>query len=307
MKVTTTKEINNRSVEMLVYGGSGVGKTSLVSTIPDDDNQVLIIDTDNGTFTLRDRAFNVVQPTSIKEVLDCLIELKQSNPYRWVVLDALSELSSMFLKELKNKHRDSRQAYMEMGDLVKQVISMIRSLDCNKYIITHQDQCQDENGAMLFTPALEGNALKQKLPQFFDIVLAYRLFKKDDGTVTRALQSSSEADQRFLCKDRSKALNKYEKPDIGVIWNKIYPEFTENKPLIEFPDIDEAKKVAKEFPGSTVQNVFDSVNVPEGNCQLEIDGKSWQGKVHMGSFVFSNGVERPLSDCPTNARFIINN
>jgi len=304
MNFKTTKEANNKRLEVLVYGASGVGKTNLVSTIDDEPSKVLIIDFDNGTFGLRGEDYALCQPKSIAETLDLFMELKKENNFNWVVLDALSEMSSSFLNELKNKHRDARQAYMEMADLVKQVISLMRSLDCNKYFISHADQIQDDAGAIIYSPALEGNALKQKLPQYFDLILAYRLFKADDGTIKRALQTSSEADQRYVCKDRSGVLEHYEKPSIAGIWNKVYPEFTENKPLIEFPNIDEAEKVAKEFPGSTVQGVYDALNVPEGECQLEINGKSWKGKVHFGSFVFANGVERPLSDCPDEAKFI---
>ena len=166
----TTKEINSRQVELLVYGGAGVGKTSLVSTIPDKDENILIIDFDNGTFTLRDKDIAVAQPKTIKEAISLFMDLQKNNPFNWVVVDALSEMSSMFLAELKQKHRDTRQAYMEMGDLIKQAVSMLRGLKCNKYFITHQDQIQDDAGALLYSPALEGNALKQKLPQFFDIV-----------------------------------------------------------------------------------------------------------------------------------------
>lgn len=296
----TTKEINSRQVELLVYGGAGVGKTSLVSTIPDKDENILIIDFDNGTFTLRDKNISVAQPTTIKESFDLFMELQKSNKFNWIVVDAISEMSSLFLKELKQKHRDGRQAYMEMGDLIKQAISMLRGLKCNKYFITHQDQVQDDTGALLYSPSLEGSALKQKLPQFFDIVACYRIFKKDDGSVVRALQTSSEADQRFVCKDRSMALDAYEKPDIKAIWDKIYPKSAKQE-----PETEQEKTVAAVFPDAILEQVYTRDDVPVGKADLEIDGKVYQGDVTESEFIFKNGKKRPLSECPAEAKFFI--
>ena len=302
----TTKELNSRQVELLVYGGAGVGKTSLVSTIPDADESILIIDFDNGTFTLRDRNIVVAQPKTIKDSFDLFIQLQRKNQFNWIVVDALSEMSSLFLSELKTKHRDPRQAYMEMADLIKSAISMLRGLKCNKYFITHQDQIQDDAGALLYSPALEGNALKQKLPQFFDIVACYRVFKKEDSSVIRALQTSNEADQRYICKDRSRALDAYEKHDIKVIWDKIYPEFTDNKkPEPKKPETKEEKIVAEVFPEAVMQEYFDADSVPVGKAKLEIENKTFEGEVTESEFIFANGKRRPLNECPADAKFIM--
>lgn len=317
MNFKTTKEANNKRLEVLVYGASGVGKTNLVSTIDDEPSKVLIIDFDNGTFGLRGKDYCLFQPKSIAETLNLLMELKKDNPFRWVVLDALSEMSSSFLNELKNKHRDTRQSYMEMGDLVKQVIALVRSLDCNKYFISHADQVQDDAGVLLYSPALEGNALKQKLPQYFDIVACLRIFKKDDGEVVRALQCKPDADPRYITKDRSGSLEGYEKPSIKGLWDKIYPEFTSNKAKIKLdakapepkpdrkPETKTEKEVAKTFPGSTFEDVYNKMNVPDGDCKLEINGKTWMGTVSQGCFVFPNGEEKSLSGCPDDAKFIV--
>jgi len=301
----TTKELNSRQVELLVYGGAGVGKTSLVSTIPDDDENILIIDFDNGTFTLRDKDIAVAQPTSIKEAFSLFMDLQKNNNFNWVVVDALSEMSSMFLSELKQKHRDSRQAYMEMGDLIKQAVSMLRGLKCNKYFITHQDQIQDDAGCLLYSPSLEGNALKQKLPQFFDIVACYRIFKKEDGSVTRALQTSSEADQRFVCKDRSQALDAYEKPNIKAIWDKIYPEFTENFTEGNSTEDPAVKLIQEVFTGAEVEEYYAPTAVPVGTAELHLNGKVFQGTVTESEFIFKNGKSRPLSECPDEAKFFM--
>ena len=65
-------------------------------------------------------------------------------------------------------------------------------------------------------------SLSKKIPALFDEVFYMNIHEKEDGEKVRYLcTNNSIAD---FCKDRSGALNDYEKPDLKVINNKIFKE-----------------------------------------------------------------------------------
>jgi hypothetical protein len=74
-------------------------------------------------------------------------------------------------------------------------------------------------GRVLYFPSLPGNKTAQKLPYFFDEVLALRVEKDEDGVTQRALLT--DGDGLWLAKDRSGKLDQWESCDLGEIISKI--------------------------------------------------------------------------------------
>ena len=88
-----------------------------------------------------------------------------------------------------------------------------------------------------------------------------------------------------------------------MIWDKIYPEFTENqKPE---PKTKEEKIIAEAFPEAVLEEYFNAESVPVGKARLEIENKTFEGEVTESEFIFLNGKSRPLNECPADAKFIM--
>lgn len=309
--LTNTKKIA-KNENILIYGRAGVGKTSLVKTLNCNESEILILDADRGTKVLSDYEYPVIQIKDLRNAFDAIRYVqKNSSKYKWVVVDALSELSSIFLSELKEKNSDTRQAYMKMGDYILDFIKQVRELPINKYFISHESRVEDQDdGSVQYCPALEGSAVKARLPQFFDIILVLRGFKNDEGEIVRKLQSGG--DLKYVTKDRTGKLDNFEELNLQALFDKIQSNSskTKEKPfegngMHHIGGI--VQQVAETFAGSKIQEEYTPLNVPEGDVTMELEGKKYIGSVQFGTFTFTHNNkqhERALAKLPNDAKFI---
>ena len=86
-------------------------------------------------------------------------------------------------------------------------------------------------------------SMASKLPAYFDIVFNMRILTKDDQDI-RVLQTVS--DSGYICKDRSNTLNRFEKPDLGLILERIKNEENDSRGN----DVANAKGKTKAASGS---------------------------------------------------------
>ncbi len=94
MKVTRPPKRSEAFYNMLVYGTTGVGKTTLLGSANDckETAPLLFIDVDGGTLALADQKIDVVRPTSFKQLQEIYDYLRLENTkYRSVALDSLTE------------------------------------------------------------------------------------------------------------------------------------------------------------------------------------------------------------------------
>lgn len=309
--LTNTKEIGAKE-NILIYGKAGVGKTSLVKTLDCKESEVLIIDADRGTRVLADKEYPVIQIKNLNDAFNAVRYIKKNvSKYKWVVVDALSELSSIFLSELKEKNSDTRQAYMKMGDYVLDFIKQVRELPTNKYFISHESRVEDQDdGSVQYCPALEGSAVKARLPQFFDIILVLRTFKNDEGKIIRKLQSGG--DVKYITKDRTGRLEDFEELNLQALFNKIQSNSSKTKAKpAESNGIHHissiVQQVAETFAGSKIEEEYTPLDVPEGEVTMELEGKKYIGSVQFGTFTFTHNNkqhERALAKLPNDAKFI---
>ena len=221
IKLTSTRDAAiNQGVKILVHGPSGSGKTMLCATLP---VPTIIISAEAGLLSLRHTDIPVLEVKSIQDVRDAYQYLlsEEGQQYQAVALDSITEIAEVCLSHEKEKASDPRQAY---GALIENMTSLIKSFrdlpGRHVYMSCKQDHEKDDStGAMLFSPSMPGSKLGPQLPYLFDIVLALRVEKDEEGNLNRWLQTFK--DYKYDAKDRSGVLDQFEPPNLANIISKI--------------------------------------------------------------------------------------
>lgn len=206
----------NQYVNTLIYGQSGSGKTTLCSTV----ENVIILSAEGGLLSLPEGIpyIEIKSYEDLHEAYSWLTEDEEGKAFDVVALDSISEIAEVVLANEKSKVKDARQAYMQLGDTMANLIRSFRDLPKHVMFIAKAEKMQDENGKILWSPSMPGSKLAQSLPYYFDEVLALRVEKDEDGKAMRMLQS--ESDGQWLAKDRSGKLT-WEEPHLGDVIAKI--------------------------------------------------------------------------------------
>ena len=215
IQLKSTGDIHAKGLKVLVYGQAGSGKTTLTKTLP----KPVVLSAEDGLLSLKDDNIPFVEIKNIGDLHDAYSWLKDSDEFESVVLDSISEIAEVVLAHEKKVNKDGRAAYGEMDVQLSEIIRAFRDLNMHVLMTAKLEKQQDEMGRMLYFPSLPGNKTAQKLPYFFDEVLALRIEKDEEGKTQRALMCDS--DGLWLAKDRSGKLEAWETPDLGEIIKKI--------------------------------------------------------------------------------------
>ena len=242
LKFSKTSDAEHERLTVLVYGEAGIGKTSLVKTLPiKSDERVLYVAADPGQLVLRDREFVCVSwdDEDAQRPLSEILEHARGTDYDWIVVDGIDEACQMVLDRLKAAHKDGRKAYGETRDLFGRWLKAMRDLPGrNVLFLTHMASMQDDAGATSYSPSMPSAGTRDMLPPMFDLVGCMRAVRNADGKVQRMLQFRAEGGTAYLCKDRSGALEDFEAPDLGAVFEKIHGAVSANTKA--------AKKASKE-------------------------------------------------------------
>jgi phage nucleotide-binding protein len=213
-----TGSISAAGVKMLVYGQAGAGKTTLIKTLP----HPVILSAEGGLLSLQDADLPYIEIRNVNDLEEAYkwVVSDAANGFESVALDSISEIAEVILSSEKKNNKDPRAAYGAMQDKMSEIIRAFRDIT-NKhvYFTAKCEKAQDETGKILYSPSMPGNKTGQALPYFFDLVMALRVEKGEDGISQRALLCDS--DGSWLAKDRSSKLSAWEAPDLGAIISKI--------------------------------------------------------------------------------------
>lgn len=205
-------------VKVLVYGGAGAGKTTLIGTLPDP----IIISAEAGLLSLADLDIPYIEVTDMASLREAYsyVASAEASAFKSVAIDSISEIAEVVLNAEKKATKDPRQAYGALQEQMTDLIRAFRDLSGkNVYMSAKMEKIQDESGRILYGPSMPGNKLSQMLPYFFDEVLALRVEKDEEGKSQRALMCDS--DGLWSAKDRSGKLDAWETADLSFIINKI--------------------------------------------------------------------------------------
>ena len=256
INITTTDVAAQEKIHMLFYGEGGIGKTTLVTTLPvSDDSKLLYIAADPGQLALRNRKFHIIRAPQGEWSTTFLMEVYEyvrhnANKYEWVVIDGIDDLGDAVKRAKMKNQRDGRKAYGEMAEFMEEWIKMMRDINgVSTIMITHIDSDKDES-TRLFFPMFPGQMVTKRLIDWFDLVGCMRLIRTGENTTERLIQFKPEQDPRFRVKDRSGVLGLTESPNLGSIIAKIRESgfiiTDEFKNPISDDTVEAIKKEAKE-------------------------------------------------------------
>lgn len=219
---------------MLVYGESGVGKTTLAGSadlIP-EMRKILVLDIEGGLLSIKNRYPNVESVRiktwdDMQRVYDTLYA--GDHGYNTVIVDSLTEAQKMsmdrVMRRLVEEHEE-RDADVpgirEWNINIEQTRKFVRSLrDLPLNTIFTALPRTDKNqrtGASRTKPSLSGK-VADEVAGFLDIV-AYLYTKEHNGENRRMLLCG--ATQDTVAKDRTDKLSQViVEPNMSIIWNAV--------------------------------------------------------------------------------------
>lgn len=216
--------VDSRAPKILVYGGAGVGKTTLIASLR---GKVLILSAEAGLLSLAgaDIDADVVEVTSIEALRAVYSELRSGDHgYDWIVLDSVSEIAEVVLSAEKSKSKDPRAAYGALSEEMVKIMRAFRDLACGVYFSAKLASTKDEaTGKVSHSIGMPGAKLGEALPYLFDEVFRLVVIDEDDGAggkvASRYLLTAT--DGKSVAKDRSGKLDAYEPADLGAVVGKI--------------------------------------------------------------------------------------
>ena len=212
----------------LVIGQSGIGKTSLLRTIPENE-PVCVVSAEAGLLCVRDlvesrrvQGFEVNSFADLSEVYQFLSS-PASGQFKWVFIDSLTEISGRCVEAMKAKYPDRKDSFPMWGEYADKMTALIKAYrDLQKYnvVFTCLDSCEkDDLNRRFLGPAIPGGSLKERLASYFDEVFFMASLPDAEGKERRAF--ITQPWERFPAKDRSGKLAVVESPHLGQIKEKI--------------------------------------------------------------------------------------
>ena len=231
MQITSTQTNETGTIKVLIFGESGVGKTTLAGTL---NEPTLIISAEAGLLSLKGKKIDVIDLSlndkgevipqeqriaRLGEVYAYLVTDEARKKYKTIFIDSLSEINGNLLAQLNVEFSDAKDTLKMYGELSKKMKSLVKSFrDLPYYSIIFtalSEADKDESGQRFIGPQLIGKFSTQ-VGAYFDEVL-YLHVNRETGERVLVTEKSDN----LLAKDRSGKLSKYEPADLGLIYKKI--------------------------------------------------------------------------------------
>ena len=215
INIKSTKEVSADGANIVIYGESGVGKTTLISHLSD----AIILSADKGLLSISDFDIPYIEINDMQDVDDSYVYIKKNlEKYEHIIFDSLTEIAEVVLFEMKEGKKDKRQAYGELADAFGVMIRRFRDLQgINTIFLAKRKHIVDEEGQVIgYEPMMPGRVLPHGLPYLTDEVFAYVMDRKGERSFITSAQ------RKYPAKDRSGRLDITEKsPNLNDVINKL--------------------------------------------------------------------------------------
>ena len=243
MQITTTKKTTHSDLKIGVFGQSGVGKSSLVKTLPCDPKHVLILNIEDGLEVLRGEDFAQISFSDIeaanpidkmREVVKHLLTPDGLNGFKWIVIDSFSMWAEKVLHYMEKNPQEfdllSSQGKfdgLKMYGTLKKVFTAVNDAilsipNLNKLVLfgaMEKENGPDKRMEMLIPGSFGSTAMFT-----FDEFYGMNIKTTDEGVVRQLVTNN---DGYFIAKSRmsggaGNVLDVYEPAHLGNIISKCY-------------------------------------------------------------------------------------
>ena len=206
-------EVSN-SVNMLLYGDSGVGKTVFAGSGRDHGKHDLIIDIESGTLSAaRSKSQANVIPAYDYDTFVSIVEAVEEDPdrFEWVIVDSITKLQDIIWDKImseavaknpsRSPYKRELQEWGEAQSRLKDLVERLKNSDANVLFIALADSELDEDGNTVRVPAVHGSKGKVQawVSAQMDVVAYIRVLSNDGGSF-RAIHFNKTPE--FYAKDR---------------------------------------------------------------------------------------------------------
>lgn len=222
--------VKDHGIKCVLYGASGVGKTTQIKTLVAEGYKVLVVSAESGLLSLsgtkvdmidistNDKGETIAPAKRFERLLEVYKFLSGTkHGYDTIVLDSLTELNQCLLETLREKHTDPKDTLKMFGEnsqVMQKMIKAFRDLDLNVVLIALASLEKDDLGRRFTTIDVVGK-VAGAIPPLFDEVLY--MFSDDKG-VRQILTTNTD---KTVAKDRSGKLTMVEEANLGKIFKKI--------------------------------------------------------------------------------------
>lgn len=219
IKVKSTKDISANGANIVIYGNSGIGKTTLLSHL----KNVIVLSADKGLLSLSRFDIPYIEINNMDDINDAYEFVKESD-YDHVALDSLTEMAEVALFKYQSdldkagKGKDKRQAYGILAPAFGVMIRKFRDIKGkNSIFIAKTKNIYDEDDMLIgYEPMMPGKVLPHGLPYLTDEVFAYVMDRKKQRFFITSAQ------RKYPAKDRSGNLEEKEyDPNLNDIINRV--------------------------------------------------------------------------------------
>ncbi len=219
IQVVKAKDLKERPLRMLIYGESGVGKTTLLGTAP---KPLLVLDFEAGAdviFAGQD-GVDILYVYGKKDLREALLWLKNQKEYKTIAFDGFSIYAQQVLGEILEARNKETATFYEWGLLVKHLKEVILGLmkPTSFTIFTSLlKKVKDQNNNLVAMHPDLPQSVRQYLKAVVDLVGIMYIDKEGK----RKLGFTSPKGVAEV-KDRSGRLTEVEEPDIEKILQKVF-------------------------------------------------------------------------------------
>lgn len=163
--VSTTVE----SINMVLYGDPGSGKTVFAGSGRDNGKHDLIVAIEQGTKSAarmgsQASVIDVRDWETLEKIVDAVID--EADRYEWVIIDSLTKMQDIIWKEIienstaktpsRSKYKKELQEYGEAQERIKDIVRRLNESEANIIYTAMADIAVDEEANEYRLPALHG-------------------------------------------------------------------------------------------------------------------------------------------------------
>ncbi|GIW23481.1 MAG: hypothetical protein KatS3mg068_2488 [Candidatus Sericytochromatia bacterium] len=215
---------SSRPLRCLVYGDSGIGKTTMLATLP---RPLLVIDFEGGSDIRLLNQENVfiapiysrVELSSLLEYIKGTIE-DNSIEFKSIAFDGFSVFIQQCLREILSENSKSTPTFKEwqiLTSFIKSVILGLINYTTHTVFTALSKKKQDKEEKMSWVGPDLPKSIREYLRAICD--LEGYIYRSDKGNTLVAFNSQQQIAE---LKDRSGKLGKLEEPDFQKIFSKIF-------------------------------------------------------------------------------------